>query len=331
MRQVTFSVQETAEKILRGKKLILAGDGKLLRSLPDGHWIGGTIPYFMSEKGGMMSRDRIFVTELPDYVKKLTIRTYSESTIRNIYRDAPEHGFSVIILPASSAIHFNFSLNAPGFEGFATSPLIGWIAGVHVDDIGREKPLVFFGDKQRIMENGAVVMHAWLPENKYAEINIINIFTQGDGDEIMFPEDGFSTREAIINGKPSVFADYIKEKDLDTRLPLVADYSGAMINTSFQRIDEESGIVHFYAPVFHSIRYRHAAPVGDYVEQFTSQMPGDDSGNTLFSCNCILNYLYSELEGRKTGDVTGPITFGEVAYQLLNQTLAYLAINEIDN
>jgi hypothetical protein len=55
-----------------------------------------------------------------------------------------------------------------------------------------------------------------------------------------------------------------------------------------------------------------------------------ESDNIVFSCNCILNYLYSELEGKQTGGIIGPITFGEVAYQLLNQTLAYLTISEIE-
>ncbi len=38
----------------------------------------------------------------------------------------------------------------------------------------------------------------------------------------------------------------------------------------------------------------------------------------------MLNYVYGKLEGRHTGKLTGPITFGEIAYQLLNQTLVYL-------
>ena len=33
-----------------------------------------------------------------------------------------------------------------------------------------------------------------------------------------------------------------------------------------------------------------------------------------------------KLEGKKTGAFTGPITFGEIAYQLLNQTLVYLEV-----
>ena len=42
--------------------------------------------------------------------------------------------------------------------------------------------------------------------------------------------------------------------------------------------------------------------------------------------NCILNYLYCELEGRKIPPYYGPVTFGEVAYQLMNQTLVYCEI-----
>jgi hypothetical protein len=39
--------------------------------------------------------------------------------------------------------------------------------------------------------------------------------------------------------------------------------------------------------------------------------------------------LYSELEGKKTASIIGPITFGEIAYQLLNQTLVYAEIQDL--
>jgi len=48
-----------------------------------------------------------------------------------------------------------------------------------------------------------------------------------------------------------------------------------------------------------------------------------------FACNCILNYLYGKLEGKKTGDITGPITFGEIAHQLLNQTMVRLYLHDM--
>ena len=58
-------------------------------------------------------------------------------------------------------------------------------------------------------------------------------------------------------------------------------------------------------------------------------MPKEINGSILFSCNCILNYQYAELEGEKTKGFTGPVTFGEVAYQLLNQTMVYLTIDDV--
>jgi len=259
----------------------------------------------------------------------MVFKTYQESTISSIYTDAPERGFTVVIIPASSATHLSFAVNAPSYDGFATSPLIGWISGVHVDDIGKVKPLVFFGDKSKVMDDGAVAVHASLPEGKFADIDIINIFSQGSGDMIMFPEDGFSVTDAVINGIKTNFADYVEAKKIDTRLPLVANYSGAMINISVQSVDAAAKKVNFYAPVFKGVEYRHAAPVGDYIKEFTGRLPDRGAETIFFSCNCILNYLYSELEGKKTGNITGPITFGEVAYQLLNQTLVYLTIGDL--
>jgi hypothetical protein len=88
--------------------------------------------------------------------------------------------------------------------------------------------------------------------------------------------------------------------------------------------------VKFYAPVFSGVDYKHAREVADYASAFTAQLQkiGLAEGSVIFSCNCILNYLYSGLEGRNTAPFVGPITFGEIAYQLLNQTLVYLQMQD---
>ena len=49
-----------------------------------------------------------------------------------------------------------------------------------------------------------------------------------------------------------------------------------------------------------------------------------------FSCNCILNFLYANLEGMRTGEATGPFTFGEIAYIQLNQTLVYVTFEQVE-
>ncbi|MBD3339017.1 MAG: hypothetical protein GF353_07905 [Candidatus Lokiarchaeota archaeon] len=329
MNKVMFSVEEITKKINQGDSLLLAGDEHLLKQLPKGNWIGGTIPYFMSHVGGLSTQEKIYGTKLPEYVIDTSIRVYDEDSIKNVYIDEGEMDFSFIIMPAGCSLHFSFALNAHTFEGFATHPLIGWISGVHLDDLGKIKPLIFDGSSSSFYENKAVVIHVKIPESHYAEVNIINIFEQGDGDSIIFSEDGFSAKEALINGRNLNFAKYIKENKIDTRLPLVADYSGAMINTSFQNVDEKNNKVDFYAPIFKGFEYKLAQPIEDYISKFINQIPKDNVENIIFACNCILNYLYSELEGKKTGEITGPITFGEIAYTLVNQTLAYLTINKL--
>lgn len=329
MNHTMFTKDAVQNLIKQGRTLLLAADERVLSQLPPGNWIGGTIPYFMTDRGGQFTQEQIYVTEIPEYVLHTAIKTYSVDRINQVYEDIPINGVGFILMPAGSPTLLSFALNAHNFEGFALRPLIGWISGVNLADLGKAAPKIFDGTTGKSFEDGAVVMHITLPETRIAEINILNIFEQGAGDVITFPHDGFSATDAYINGEQRNFAEYIQERDLDIRLPLVADYNGAMINTSFQQIDTTAKRVDFYAPVFRGMTYKHAKPVGDYVSQFLTQLRQHETAAMMFSCNCILNYLYSELEGKHTGSITGPITFGEVAYQLLNQTLVYLTMTEI--
>jgi hypothetical protein len=203
-------------------------------------------------------------------------------------------------------------------------PLLGWVAGVDLADLGKASPRVFNGATGEWSDNAAVVLHAKLPKGRTAKIDIINLFSQGDGDALTFSKEGFEATEVLINGKPRNLAEYITEKGVDTKLPLVADYNGAMVNISFREVDGAAGKVSFYAPVFEGVTYRLAKPLAtDYVHAFREEITVR-SVSPAFACNCILNYLYGALEGKKTGTMTGPITFGEIAYMLLNQTMVYV-------
>jgi Family of unknown function (DUF6976) len=329
MNQVLYNIDEVIKMIADGQTLILAGDEKALSQLPSGSWIAGTIPYFMGECGGEFSQEKIYVTTLPEFVSNIKIKVYDENTIKNVYSEAPDHGFSIIIVSALSPTHLTFSVKAPTFDNFATRPLIGWISGVFLEELGKVAPKIYNGTSAKAIENGAVVLSVDLPKNKAATLDIINMFKPGTGDSLFFEEDGFSAKDVIVNGKKQNFVSYLKENNIDTKPPLVANMYGAHINTSFQAVNEEEKRVDFYAPVFKAVEYKLAEPVENYVGKFTGLMSESRGGEVYFSCNCILNYLYSELEGKKTGNVTGPITFGEIAYQLMNQTLAYMVIEDI--
>ncbi len=331
MGREMHTVEEVCRKVSEGQRLLLAGDENLLRQIPAGNWIGGTIPYFMTSNGGLTSKTLIYVTELPDFILNIDVKAYDAETISKVYTDAPENGFSIIIIPAKSRTHFSFALNVPNFEGFAMRPLIGWISGIHLDDWGQQQPKVFNGISAEAIADGAIVMHAQLPKNKIADIGILNMFEQGDGDRITFPESGFSAKDAYINGVKTNFGEYIQRKQLDKRLPLVADYFGAMLNTSFQEEIGTAGEVQFYNAVFSFLEYKHAKPIQNYTEHFTRKIMAGLGIQAIFSCNCFINYIYSDLEGRRIDCAPGPTTFGEIAYQTLNQTMVYLRIIELHN
>jgi hypothetical protein len=318
------SASDVIRMIQAGEWLLLAAQEDVLLSLPAGNWIGGTIPYFMTSQGGLTSRTDVFATPMPPGVISAGIQSYDSTTLARVCLDAPEHGVSFIILPANSTVHQEFAQNAPNYEHMYLKPLVGWISGVHLADVGTVAPKVIDGRTRSAYDDRAIVLHAVLDAKKVAHIGIVNLFQPGGGDNLVFPRDGFQAETVLINGVERVLAEYLVEQKIDTQLPLVADYCGAMINVSFQNIDVPSRSVRFFAPVVAGVRYQIAAPVPDYVAAFQQALP--QGLNPCFSCNCILNYRYSELEGKTTAGMTGPFSFGEIAYQLLNQTMVHLSI-----
>lgn len=319
-----MTVAEASALIAEGRPVLVAGDEKLLRSLPRGRWIGGSIPYFMADAGGTRTADRVFVTQLPEFAKEAEAKLYEVAMLPRIPSDYPDNGVSFVILPAASKAHVEFAQHGPSWPGVFDRPLVGWIAGVDLADLGKVAPKVFDGSTGLASENAAAVLHVKLPASHHANIDIINLFKQGAGDELRFFKDGFEVDECLVNGARRNFAEYLAEKQVDTKLPLVADYNGAMVNISFQSVDAAARKVALYAPVFEGVSYRVAAPLsGDYAAEFQKELAARNV-RPVFACNCILNFLYGGLEGRTTGTMVGPVTFGEVAYMLLNQTMVYV-------
>ena len=305
--------------------MTLAGDEALLAQLPKGKWIGGTSVYFVTETGGAVIRDRVYCTTLPE-ATEAEIRVLGADDLARISDGYAEGGISFVRTPAFSEAHSVFPVSAANYPGFFNQPLVGWISGVHLDDIGRVAPKVFDGATGQAHEDAAVVMHLTLAEGVTPHVDIVNIFSQNEesAPSFRFAQSAFEAASALIDGVETPLADYLATSGADTRLPLVADYGGALINVSVQSVDAESGKVTFYAPVMEGVEYRFAKPLEDYAEAFAQHLGTD--GEAQYSCNCILNYLYGELEGKSTGSFTGPVTFGEIAYMLLNQTMMRLEL-----
>ena len=323
-----ISVSDANALIDAGCRLHIAGDEVALRSLHRGTWIGGTIPYFLTPDGGVVDRENVFVTELPAEVSAVSSRLIDVAHLEEVSTEAPTHGFSLVILPGMSPIHAEYALAVEHIPSLFASPIVGWVAGIHLNDLGKVSPKVIDGVSGEWADDRLVVMHATLPEGVVATIGIINVFTQGGGDAIVFDQSGFSGKACTINGKADDFLDYAKRTGLDLKLPLVANRAGEMINVSFQALDDADGVVKFYAPVLKGVEYRQAAPLADYRTALIGAIEGMHF-SPAFSCNCILNYLYGGLEGQQSIPVPGPATFGEVGYVLLNQTLVYMSLVKI--
>lgn len=315
---------EAARLINAGKNLLVAGDVKLMASLPKGNWIGGSIPYFMTDSGATQTAEQVFLTELPAGARIRT-ENFSAGTLPELAANYPKNGFAVLLIPAFSPAHVEFAKSVASYPGIFDRPLVGWIAGCALDDIGKVTPCVIDGATGETTTQGAVAMFVELPADDLVHVEIINLFRPGTGPTITFSDTAFEIREAKVDGQTVNFAEYLEVSGADTKLPLVANYNGAYINVSIQAVSRDQGKVALYAPVFPGIDYKLASPIGDYVAEFKSHLPAKAEG-LAFGCNCILNYVYAGLEGRSTAPLTGPITFGEIAYMLHNQTAVYLTV-----
>jgi hypothetical protein len=322
-----YTVSDVNALIKSGKRLHIAGDESVLTRLNKGVWIGGTTPYFLTPEGGVMDRKRLFVTELPECVTDTKISLVSSDQLPSVPGDAPENGFSLVILPGMSEVLTAYALHASHLPRIYEKAVVGWVAGVHLSETGTAKPKVVNGMTGEISDDRLVVLHATLPAGKLASIGLVNVFERGTGDTFVFDKTGFSGAGCQINGKARNFFDYVKERNIDLRLPLVTSYSGEMVNVSFHALDEASHSVKFYAPVLALAEYWQAAPIFSYRLAFASQV-AKLSISPDFSCNCILNYLYGELEKEQNIPIGGPATFGEISHVLLNQTMVFMTIKE---
>ena len=73
-----LEVLEAANRIESGESLAIAGDASVMSQLPKGRWIGGSIPYFMGERG-TTTRQLVFATSLPGSPEEVVIKEYDAS------------------------------------------------------------------------------------------------------------------------------------------------------------------------------------------------------------------------------------------------------------
>ncbi|UYM17418.1 DUF6976 family protein [Endozoicomonas euniceicola] len=321
------SVEEVIQLIEAGKVLSLAGDERVLSQLPKGNWVAGSTPYFMGRSQGEFSQEKVYVDEISCGITHYKIMTYDKHTLPSFTRDRFDNGYSILVIPAFSEVHSDFALHADGYDFLYDNPVLGWVSGIDLNST--DTPKVYDGSTGTELTDKVVALHVELPANKMPQLEIINIHKPDPKSPVIqFDTDAFEAGDCLIDGERVNFAEYVTAHNIDTQVPLTSDYSGAIINTCIKEVNTDEGRVYFYAPVFSGREYRFATPLADYAAAFASSLPQEGT-DMQFSCNCILNFLYGGLEGKQAG-LPGPITFGEIGYRLLNQTMTYLRVVDLD-
>ena len=325
-----LAIAEAVALIEAGLPLSIAGPESAMDMLPSGNWIGGTTPYFMTVEGGrVITEGQVFVTDL-SRMGSVSVAVYDADHLADISGNGPEHGFSLAIIPAGSVCHERFANEAADYPQAFLSPTVGWIAGVDLAD-PTASAKVYDGTGPTKHADRAAVAHIAQPEDVLASIEIVNPFKPGDGDVLRFENTDFAPTHCIVNGQPTNFAAYLVEHGMEGgMLPLIGDFAGAPINVSIKSVDRDTQVATLYAPVFPGVDYRFAAPLVDYAGTFREKLANHSLEGAVWSCNCILNFLHGSLEGKAIGGIAGPVTFGEIAYQLLNQTMVFVRQNAPD-
>ncbi|HOG20579.1 MAG TPA: hypothetical protein PKW37_09085, partial [Salinivirgaceae bacterium] len=319
-------VEQVIKMINDNKVLLLAGDENALDKLPKGRWIAGTTPYFMSTSGGKFSKNLIHVTDITDIQENFKIVNYNEENIKNIVADEFENGFTMLILPIFQPVWQQYALNSPEYDNIYMNPIVGWVSGTDFSELGKSTAKTYNGNTKS--ETDGVAMHVKLPNNLVARTEMINLYKPGSGDNITFPNKGFDSSVCTVNDKEQSLYDYFTSIKSDERLPIVANYSGAHINTGIVW-DKVTKNAILFAPVFPNVNYRIAQSSNiNYEREFEKRIAASGKQNIIFSCNRLMNYFTFRLEGKKLKGVSGPVTFGEIAYHLLNQTFVYLVVED---
>lgn len=326
MRNLFVTSAEACAIIRSGAIATFAGSEAALSLLQPGQWIGGTTVYFMTSQGGVVDSDRLFCTII-DAAVSARFACIASGDIPSVTTGQYENGFTYIMVPAFSEAHRHYAIEAPSFPDLYSQPLIGWVTGVPAEKIGQVPARVFFGPTGESFDDALLALYVELPEDLCAVTDTVNLFTQGYGPSIVFPRTSFSARDCLIDGVPGQIGRYLS--NCDTKLPLVADYAGIMMNVGIRSVDAKDGSAQFYAPVVSGEPYRLAQSIHDYPGAYRHGAVATVEPATTISCNCILNFLYAGLEGKSAGGYIGPVTFGEISYILVNQTLVRLSLESI--
>ncbi|GHV10801.1 hypothetical protein AGMMS49938_00420 [Fibrobacterales bacterium] len=331
-----IDTSEATELIRSGGSFSFIGDERALAKLPKGNWVGGTTCYFTIDGKSVEERDKVFVIDYPAVAKLEKISLYKGETVSNVTNDAPENGFTILFMPAGSGASLHYSQFAPTYPGLFLKPIAGWITGMYLPDWNpasthKDKlPKTFNGLTGESDTDSAIAMHFSLPQGKFAIVKTINPFVaRKDSPVIRFEgNNSLIVRDAFVDGKKVNLPKYILENKVDFRFPIQANYSGTLINVSLPpEIQGEEMLLH--QAVFSDMDYRFTEVAPEFKDSQKSCANNViDPKKFIAGCSCILNHLSFNTNGGALCGIDGPLTFGEICYQIVGNTSVYLEMEE---
>jgi hypothetical protein len=333
-------VTDAARMIGAGRVLLLAGTEEDLANLPQGRWIGGTAGHFLTPQGCVPAGGVVFYIDFTALAAAASWRSFGAEDVHQLAGHYPENGFAILILPGFSQLLGQVAGSIMEFDGLYNLPLMGWVSSVPLGSLPaaapQARPKIFAGGPVAQAERAAV-LYVTLAPQYFAQLQIANLFAPGDGPEIRFPQPGqIIDGDCLIGGVRRNLARYMAEAEIDQRLPLVADHEGALLNVAILQSEPQSGRVTLLGPVSPALTYRFAAEVPEYEAAFSHAAAEIVLEQAAHACICVLHYHYAGLTQPDGGagpalGITAPVTFGQIAYTVLNQTLSCLTISQVED
>jgi hypothetical protein len=327
-----LDIRTTIELIQGGRVLVVSGEDRLMEKLPRGNWIGGTTPYFyLKNERGRADKSKLFVTDFTESINDFKILTLEEESLAMINTIGFENGFSFLILPAGQKIHHAFAIKSKDYDTLKNNSLIGFVAGADLEEYKKGKVAKLFnGETKQSFSNSAVVMYCSLISPKVARVGSVNIFEPSHEFFIEVFEDTAKVKDCLINGELSNLYQFLKDNKIDVSHPLIFDQGHSNVNISFQFLIKESKEVFFFAPLMKGKKYYFSKRLDHYQSAIKTKLFDvvEHENAIIYNCSSILNYVHGKLNKNGIG-FSGPVTFGEIANHLLNQTFTYLAIDEL--
>ena len=104
----------------------------------------------------MIDHERVFCTLIEEATNS-RVAVLPTGELPGVVDGRFKSGFSYLLLPAFSEAHRRYSLDAAQYRGLYNQPVMGWITGVHLDEIGKRSPKVFDGSTGRSHDNAAAL------------------------------------------------------------------------------------------------------------------------------------------------------------------------------